>query len=245
MTSGFLYYLRVLLPRLVYYKLSFPKVPIHPEPFDGPVVVVGSAPVSHVPAGFNESFRVITVNGSQRVTKAWGLGAPHVTFMQYNQIEGTNTNAVAVRRVLNGERTGLLYIIRWRHNLKRLTSGLAAFNYQFDQLKTLRRVDRMALFNTVTGQINLEANNDIKSSTGITAVLYAFNSGAKTVIISGIDPDSSGHVYNDANLKRQHTAADRDMLLALHKRGFGIYTADPNVARSSGLPLWTGHPRAN
>ena len=245
MASNIFEFFRVILPRFVNYKLSFPKAPIHPVPFVGPVVVVGSAPVSHMPAGFDDSFHVITVNGSQRVTRAWGLGAPDVTFLQYNQIEGENTNAVAVRRVLQGERTKLLYVVRWRHNVDRLKSGLAAFNYQFDQLKILRRTDRMALIGAVTGQINFETNNDIKSSTGITAVLYAFHSGAKTVIISGIDPDSSGHVYNDANLKRQHAASDRDMLLALHKRGFGLYTADPNVARSSGLPFWAGPPVAS
>ena len=70
-------------------------------------------------------------------------------------------------------------------------------------------------------------------------VFYAIISGAKAVIISGINPDSSGHVYNDANLKRLHAGTDKQILQALIDRGYPIYTADLDVAKTSGVPLWT------
>ncbi len=90
-----------------------PRALRHPRPFAGPVLIVGSAPISHLPAGFDERFSVITINGSQTVTAGWGLGPPDVTFLQPNQVEGTTDNARAVRTVLCGQRTRLLYVLRW------------------------------------------------------------------------------------------------------------------------------------
>ncbi|RVQ40788.1 membrane-anchored protein, partial [Sinorhizobium meliloti] len=47
------------------YRIMRPDPPAAPFRFNSPVVVVGSAPVSNRPAGLDESFRIITVNGSQ------------------------------------------------------------------------------------------------------------------------------------------------------------------------------------
>ncbi|WP_245419746.1 membrane-anchored protein [Phyllobacterium salinisoli] len=182
---------------------------------------------------------MITVNGSQSVIGEWGVDVPDATFMQFNQVEGQTTNAIHVRKVLEGKRTKLLYVVRWPQSLGRLKSGLAAFNYVYDELRLVNRFTRMAMYEGVMGKLNVEINDDMKFSNGITAVFYALLNGAKAVIITGIDPDSSGHIYNDANMKRLHAGTDKQILQALIDEGHPLFTADPHVASVSGLPLWT------
>lgn len=226
------------------YRFSRPRPPFHPTPFSGPVLVIGSAPASNLPEGFDERFAVLTVNGSQAIARKWGVRKPDATFLQFNQIEGTNDNAVAVRRLLDGEETGLLHVIRWPFEEQRLRDGLAAFNYRYDQLRLVDQYQRMALHEAVMGKRHSELDNARKFSNGITAVLYAIHSGAQAVVISGINPGSSGHAYNDLGLQRLHGDMDLSILLELRARGVGLFTADPEVATSTGLPLWPGHIRA-
>jgi hypothetical protein len=225
--------------RSVIYRILRPRAPTHPVEFAGPVVIVGSAPISTIPAGFGTQFHVITVNGSQSILDRWGVDVPDATFMQFNQVEGQTTNALHVRKVLDGKRTRLLYVVRWPKSLDVLKQGLAAFNYSYDHVKVINRFKRMAMYEAVMGDLNVEIDDNMKFSNGITAVFYAILSDAKVVIISGINPDSSGHVYNDANLKRLHAGTDKQILQALIDRGYPIYTADHEVAKNSGLPLWT------
>jgi hypothetical protein len=215
----------------------------HPRPFNGPVLIVGSAPVSNLPKGFDGRFAVITINGSQAVTTGWGLGPPDVTLMQLNQIEGTTDNARAVRRVLQGQRTRLLYVMRWKNGMARLESGLAAFDYRYDDLQIVSRYRRMALFEAVLGRRNIEVDNETKFSNGVTGVLYAAASGASAIIITGIDPTSKGHVYNELGLPRLHATTDWELLQEIRAGGFPLYTADPHVATSLDLPLWDGEYR--
>lgn len=230
--------------RQIKYHVTRPEPPVLAEPFRGPVLVVGSAPVSNKPADFDETFRVITINGSQVVTKAWGIEVPDVTLVQFNQIEGTNTNAVEVRRVLNGERTKMLYVLLWRKAFQRLEDGLNAFNYGYDKLEIVDRYKRMALLDRVGGVKCSELGADDKCSNGINAVLFALYNGATEVIITGINPDSGGHVYNQENLTRLHVRKDREILERLLERGYPVFTADPAVSQSVGLPLWEGKARA-
>ncbi|MDL2400464.1 membrane-anchored protein [Rhizobium mayense] len=226
--------------RRIKYWLWRPKPPTLVERFSGPVLVVGSAPVSHKPADFDGTFKVITINGSQVVTKAWGIEAPDVAFVQFNQIEGTNTNAVEVRRVLNGERAKKLYVLLWRKSRERLENGLKAFDYRYDDLEIVDRYKRMALLDRVGGVKCSELGADDKCSNGINAVLFALYNGATAVIITGINPDSGGHIYNQVNLARLHIQRDREILLRLMERGYPVFTADPTVSESLGLPLWDG-----
>src|SRR6476469_1247002 len=74
---------------------------------------------------------------------------------------------------------------------------------------------RIALHEAVMGTRHSELDNARKFSNGITAVLYAFNSGASTVVISGINPGSTGHVYNELGLRRLHSDMDSSILLKL------------------------------
>ncbi|WEX75215.1 membrane-anchored protein [Sinorhizobium numidicum] len=223
------------------YRLMRPAPPSAPARFRGPVVVVGSAPISHKPAGWNSDFSVITVNGSQSVIKSWGIEAPDITLMQFNQIDGTTPNAVEVRRVLNGERTGALYVFLWRKDDRpRLEQGLRAFNYRYDNLQIVDRYERMALLDRVAGLRSLELDADSKCSNGMNAVLFALYNGAPVVIITGINPNSAGHSYNQAGLARLHVQMDKEVVTKLLKDKRPIFTADPRVSEELGIPLWTG-----
>jgi hypothetical protein len=226
--------------RAIKYTLTRPSPPVISPAFSGPVVVVGSAPISNRPAGFNDAYRVITINGSQAVTKGWGIEQPDVTFIQFNQIEGKNTNAVEVRRVLTGQSTGKLFIMLWRDGLPRLEKGLKSFDYRYGSMEIVDRYSRMALIDKVGGIRGTELNADSKCSNGINAVLFALYNKAPAVIITGINPNAQGHVYNKENLARMHTDMDRRVLQNLLGRGYPVYTADPAVSEEVGIPLWTG-----
>lgn len=223
-------------------KLKFvgPKPPCHPGGFSGPVVVLGSAPSSAKPTGFDAStYHVVTVNASQAKLDAWGVDKPAATFIHFYNIEGDSENARAVRRVLAGRRTGELYVIRWTLGLEALQSGLAAFGYRYDRLHQMSRYHRMALHLAIMRRLNEEEDNSVKFSNGLTAVFYALVSGAPAVILSGIDPYSEGHFYNEAGPKRLHVGTDLALIEELRRRGAPIFTADPHVARTTGLDLWT------
>lgn len=236
---------KTLLYRHIKYRLTRPSPPTVTPRFAGPVLVVGSAPISHKPADFSNRFRVVTINGSQAVTEAWGIEAPDVTFVQFNQIEGTNTNAIEVRRVLTGRRTGTLFVLLWRKDQReRLEKGLAAFNYQSDTLTIVDRYERMALLDSVVARKSFEMDADSKCSNGINAVLFALYNGATAVIITGINPNSGGHAYNQANLSRQHVRMDQEILVRLMQQGYPVFTADPLVSEAVGLPLWQGEEAA-
>lgn len=233
--------LRKLVYRKVKYRLRKPQPPTLSMPFSGPVLVVGSAPISNKPAGFDDSFRVITINGSQAATSAWGIAAPDVTLVQFNQIEGRNTNAVHVRRVLTGQRTGRLYVLLWRkEERQRLIEGLKAFDYRYGELEIVDRYERMALLDKVVGLKSFELDADSKCSNGINAVLFALYNGATAVIITGINPASGGHSYHKANLARQHVQMDTQVLQKLRDLGYPLYTSDAAVADLIGIPLWSG-----
>ncbi|OVZ62827.1 membrane-anchored protein [Pigmentiphaga sp. NML080357] len=237
--NNFLVDTKKLVYRWIKYRLVRPEPPPSPFRFTGPAVVVGSAPVSHCPAGMDDSFSVITVNGSQSITSQWGIEVPDITMMMFNQIEGTTHNAREVRRVLSGRRTRALFVLLWRKNEReRLERGLASFNYRYDHLYIVDRYERMALLDKVAGLRSLEIDAESKCSNGVNAVLFALYHGAPAVIITGINPNSSGHAYNDAGLSRLHVRMDTIILRRLLEAGRPIYTADPEVARETGIPLW-------
>lgn len=204
------------------------------------VVVVGSAPVSSQPVDFDQSYVVISVNASQVVAKKWGREKPDISLMMFNQIEGRNTNAQEVRRVLKGERTGKLYVLLWRRKLARLVKGISGFDYGYDYLQIVDRNRRVALVKAMTGKLNFEVVPESKYSNGVIGVMLALNSGAERVVIAGINPVSTGHIYNSENLRRNHRGPDMDALRHMQQKGLPVYTADPEVAEATGLPLWTG-----
>ncbi len=204
-------------------------------------MVVGSAPVAHKPIGIDRTYSFITVNGSQAVTSRWGIDVPDITFMMFNQVEGDTHNANEVRRVLQGHRTKALFVFLWRkRDRERLERGLRKFDYGYDSLYIVDRYERMALLDRAAGQLTVELSADAKVSNGVNAVLFALYHKAPAVVITGIDPSSKGHAYNNAGLNRLHMQMDLRILQHLNARGAPIYTADPLVADATGLRYWRG-----
>ena len=203
-------------------------------------MVLGSAPSSAKPVGFDAAgYHVITVNASQAKLDEWGVDKPAATFIHFYNIEGDSEYARSVRNVLAGRRTGELYVIRWTAGREALERGLASFGYRYDRLHQLSKYHRMALHLAIMRRMNAEEDNSIKFSNGLTAVFYALASGAPAVILTGIDPHSGGHFYNEAARKRLHVETDLGLIEALRRRGAPIFTADAHVARTTGLDLWS------
>jgi hypothetical protein len=220
-----------------------PRAPRHPGGFHGPVVVLGSAPQNTKPAGFDDSFSVLTVNASQANLDAWGVEKPAATFIHFYNIEGDSENARAVRKVLDGRATGELYVLRWTLGEEALLQSVKAMNYRYDHLHSLSKYHRMAMHLEVMRYFNNEDDNELKFSNGITALFYALLSGAPAVILSGINPASSGNFYGDLERKRLHANTDMRILNELKARGLPIYTADADVAAATGLDLWDTKPK--
>ncbi|NTF08092.1 membrane-anchored protein [Agrobacterium rubi] len=233
-------HLKTLIFRSLSYYVSRPQPWSDPSLKGRKVVVVGSAPHSSMPVGFDRSYVTISINASQIVAKKWGVEKPDMTLMMFNQIEGTNTNAKEVRRVLNGERTGTLYVLLWQHSVRRLKAGLGRFDYMYDDVRVADRNRRVALVYAMTGKMNFEIDPHTKFSNGVIGVMLALQSGAEAVVIAGINPTSTGHIYNTENLRRNHSGPDLDALKGMQKKGLPVYTADPEVAEATGLPIWTG-----
>jgi hypothetical protein len=233
--------LRQSIYRALKYRLIRPSPPPIPFALTGPVVVVGSAPQSNKPIGMDESFSVMTVNGSQSATSHWGIDAPDLTAMMFNQVEGTTHNAREVRRVLSNQRTKALYVLLWRKKEReRLERGLRAFGYSYDHLYIVDRYERMALLEKTVGLRTLDLDAASKVSNGLNVVLFALYHQAPAVIITGINPKSTGHAYNNAGLRRLHTQMDQMILERLCAQARPIFTADPAVSRDTGIPMWTG-----
>ncbi|SEH99846.1 hypothetical protein SAMN05216228_1015118 [Rhizobium tibeticum] len=227
------------LNRWLRYRLAAPRVPDLRRLLHGRnVVVVGSAPFSTKVCGWDDSFRVLTINASQVAAEGWLTRPPDVTLMQFNQIEGPNAAAVEVRRVLQHAKTGLLCVLNWRHELDRLLRGLDAFDYRYDDLMLISRHERIALMHRMTGRLNLELEGEGKWSNGIVGAALAINSGAANVILTGIDPLSKGHKYNSLNLSRMHRETDLLALQIFAEQRLPVFTADPHVAQSTNLALW-------
>ena len=232
---------KTYLYRYLKYQLLRPRAPQLRQELEGrTAVVVGSAPRSTRPAGWNTSFRVITINASQAAAGAWLTEKPDVTLMQYNQLEGLTTTACEVRRVLSGKRTGTLFVLHWQHDVPRLQQGLARFDFGFDQLRLMSRYERIALMHKCTGKLNLELEAASKWSNGIVGVALALQSGAARVILTGINPMSQGHAYNELQRPRLHASTDLEALRLFRNSGLPIFTADASVSSATGIELWRG-----
>lgn len=228
------------LRRRVRLSVVGPRAPRHPGGFQGPVVILGSAPVGTIPIGFDGSYKVLTVNASQVRLDDWGLDKPTATFIHFYNIDGKSDKARGDRKQLEGRSTGDLHVLRWKRSLDELKQGIAAFGYSYDRLHMPSKLHRMALHLSVMKYINNEDSNEVKFSNGITALFYALRSGAPAVILSGINPVSTGHFYDQEGRGRLHGNTDLRILNELRARGLPIYTADAVVADLTGINLWNG-----
>ncbi|MGH6862324.1 MAG: membrane-anchored protein, partial [Phyllobacterium sp.] len=112
--------------------------------------------------------------------------------------------------------------------------------YTYENVQIVNRYERMALLEKVSGLKMLELDKHSKCSNGVIAVLFALHNGATAVIITGINPNSGGHIYNNANLSRFHVKTDSEMLKILLAKRYPVFTTDAEVSAAIGIPLWNG-----
>lgn len=207
----------------------------------GPLLVVGSAPGSHLPQGFDRTtWHVATINGSQGIARQWGIENPDVTAMMFAHLTGNSRNSPAVRSLLKGYRTGHLMVMGLDHIKEGTAERLREMDYGCDSFEIVTRLQRSKFLREFLQTRYYDLVKSEKTSNGVFMIAYGIACGASPLVISGIAPNTTGHAYNDLGLPRKHQESDAQALKRFLARGYAIYTADPAVSEAFDLPLWKG-----
>jgi hypothetical protein len=214
--------------------------PLDKIDLSGPFLVVGSAPGSRLPAGFDrQTWRVGTINGSQGIAENWGIDVPDVTVMMCGHLLGDSPNSPSVRRLVAGRRTRKLMIVGIDVPARDAPRLLAEMHYDCDDFEIIERSQRSKFLRSAMKARYHELIKEEKVSNGIFLAFYALMCGAGPVVITGIAPNSTGHAYNDLGLRRKHVDADARALRLMCKQSPNVFTADEAVAKAFDIPLWT------
>ncbi|MDB5587589.1 MAG: hypothetical protein JWP26_2559 [Devosia sp.] len=209
----------------------------------GPAVVVGSAPNPHPPKGLNDNWFVISVNASQVTAEQFGLPRPDLSILRDNIFFRGNVFVPteihdALWAALRGRQTAHAVAIMGSSEDKGATAQLAIHDYRADSVTELDRHVRGAVIMEMTGLSHVGLSAGI--SNGIFAALLAVKLGANPVVMSGFSFTPGWHFAKDVAVPRGHVQPDRAVLKAMVDRGYPVFASDPDFAKNSGLPLWTG-----
>lgn len=200
--------------------------------FDGPVLVLGSAPGAIPPADL-ERRRLLTVNASQVIAEGWGRQRPEMTLFG-TTVLGLRPANRAAQQVLKRRGTGCLV---------RMTDGSTTVIHDFNLWRMQYIADRVVPLD-IAARRGLLANlvgdaiaQRYKPSNGVYLAALALALGATDIVMAGFSLTSAGHAYNSANHPRNHVDADREVLLALVAAGLSITTTSQDFAADSGLRL--------
>lgn len=204
----------------------------------GPCVVLGSAPRSSLPDGFDSTWSLWSVNASQCVAEKWGIGKPHITIMN-GHIMGTRPHNIDAKRALRGKSTGFLVLVfDDMARLEPTRSQLAEIEYSFDELLILTPARRAKIAHRMAGA-HIALGGIRQCSTGVFAAALALNQKNRPVVLSGLSLTANGHAYNDMGLRRKQTSEDHFALKRLSGRHKALATCDRVFAAESGLPVWS------
>ena len=198
--------------------------------FDGPVLVLGSAPGA-IPPPDLENRRLLTVNASQVIAEGWGRQRPDMTLFG-TTVLGLRPANRAAQQVLKRRGTGCLV---------RMTDGSTTLIHDFNLWRMQYMADRVVPLD-IAARRGLLANlvgdaiaQRYKPSNGVYLAALALALGATDIVMVGFSLTSAGHAYNSANHPRNHVDADREVLLALVAAGVPITTTSREFAETSGL----------
>lgn len=200
----------------------------------GPVLVVGSGPGACLPAGYDDTWTLATVNGSQIIAARLGCGSPDLTLLGLSVLQKAPVNREA-QAVLRDGSTGVLICINGRRRYSLARMRLARLGYRFNRFCYLTREARLAMTSDVLGA---RINSQLKPSNGVTLAFLCLNLGASLVVMTGFSLSKSGHAYNDQNRPRLHANEDAALLKRSIEKGIPIYTSQSDFAEESGLPLY-------
>ncbi|WP_375452026.1 hypothetical protein [uncultured Devosia sp.] len=209
----------------------------------GPAIVVGSAPNPHPPKGLDDTWFVISVNASQVTAEQFGLPRPNLTILRDNIFFRGNVSVPteihdALWAALRGRQTAHAVAIMGSSEDKGATAQLAIHDYRADRVTELDRHVRGAIIVEMSGLSLVGLSAGI--SNGIFAALLALKQGANPVVMSGFSFAPGWHFAKDVAVPRGHVLPDRAVCKAIVERKLPVFAADPDFARASGLPLWTG-----
>jgi hypothetical protein len=205
--------------------------------FNGPTLVVGSAPEPHRPVGLNHDWSVVTVNASQITSDDFGLKKPDLTVFR-DDICGSGTHQNAVWAALRGKQTTHVIANMGSSDDAGIAAFMATQNYRAEHVTELNRHVRGAIIADVSGRYYVKVTAGV--SNGIFATLLALKLGASPVVMSGFSFTPGWYFAPGIPGARGHIPADKVICRAIVERGLPVFAADPAFAENSGLPLWTG-----
>ncbi len=198
--------------------------------FDGPVLVLGSAPGAVPPADL-QTRRLLTVNASQVIAEGWGMPRPDMTLFG-TTVLGLRPSNRAAQQVLRRRETGCL--VRMSDGSRTLIHdfNLWRMRYIADRVVSLDIPTRRGLIASLVGD---ELAQRFKPSNGVYLVALALALGATDVVMAGFSLTVSGHAYNNENHPRHHIDADREVLRGMVAAGAPIATTSQEFAKKSDL----------
>ncbi len=199
----------------------------------GPCLVLGSAPDLVLPAGFDESWTLLSVNASQASIDR----RPDCTIMTSAMLGEKQVN-LSAQNALRGKSTGRLFLIERACSVSAAEEKLRAIGYHYESMATVGHWQRAKVVLRATGRNMAAGSGKRKVSNGIFAALWASHSGACPVVMSGFSFTRDGHAYDRCGYKREHVSIDKKALELAGRKGLPLYAADSNFARESGLPKW-------
>jgi hypothetical protein len=195
--------------------------------------VLGSAPKYTIPKSIN-SFRVLTVNGSQFKLEGF---IPDLTLFNTSLIKSSFLANIEARKALEGLRTKRLIVvvgkISWRKRVHVLYR-LFRLGYKSERLHLMESDGRERVLKSLLG---LDMKSPSLPSNGVFLAVLACYLGASEVLMSGFSFSQAGHSYNNLSLGRGHVDADRIVLNRVLELGLPIFAIDHDFARDSGLRL--------
>lgn len=199
---------------------------------DRPWFVLGSAPDPHVPQPFPPGIAHVHVKYAGHAARQYGLPAGDLTFLlaktTKQQIDGLDLDAVLRLR----KRHSLL--TRIRRDLPALGGNECALTHR----------ERDAFIIGTLGSLFGVAGSEIRPSNGIALIAYAIAVGIPQIIVAGISLQSDGYAYDRSARIRRHLEEDRAALAVVAARYSEVVTTEPELSRTTGIPLLEGVPAA-
>jgi hypothetical protein len=167
----------------------------------------------------------VCINASGRVAEQLDLGTPAITIMASGFLTAANDISVEARQLISGLRTETL-VIRFAGSdlFKRLRRSvsvrlcLMSLDYRFDRLLFMSPSIWRPILSSFRDTLgNQTSGNTENVSTGVFGCVMALGFDALKLAVSGIDPTSSGHAYNNLDRTRHHVFADEWMLRLLEE----------------------------
>jgi len=177
------------------------------------VLILGGSPNLKLPSDYTKEWCLVTVNASGAVAKKHSLEVPGLAVFAISALIKSESKFAEVRKYTSGLEANTVLLrmlgggtIKRFLRVRRAATVLDRSGYRCQHITGLYPEDWRVVITQVMGDEHQKIARNI--STGVFCVLLAIYSGAKRVVVSGIDPESIGHSYSKSNGLREHSNAD-------------------------------------